>query len=199
MRKSIGLWGWVVLGGAVVVGWAMSASAQQAEYVGNTQCKICHNKKEEGEAWTKWKAEEHPKAFAKLADEESKAVAQKLGLSKPPSEAPECLKCHVTAYDEASGKPPAKILPADGVQCEACHGAGSLHAAEGKKFKAGDKTAKPADKMPHPNAEACKKCHNETSPTWKPDRYKLADGSTTGFDYDQAWAKIDHHNPLKKK
>jgi hypothetical protein len=170
-----------------------------ATYVGNSQCKICHNKKEEGEQWTKWKAEDHAKALEKLSSDEAKAMATKKGVTKPPAEAPECLKCHVTAYDPATGKAPEKILPADGVQCEACHGAASAHTAEAKKFKSGDKTAKPAEKIGHPDEKICKKCHNEESPAWKPDRYKLADGKTTGFDFQQAWQKIGHNNPLKKK
>lgn len=184
---------------AVALGMSAGAFAQDATYVGNSQCKICHNKKEEGEQWTKWKAENHAKAMDTLNSDAAKAAATKKGVAKPPAEAPECLKCHATGYDAATGKCPEKITMADGVQCESCHGPASAHTAEGKKFKSGDKTAKPADKIGHPDEKICKKCHNEESPTWKADRYKLADGSTTGFDFKQASEKIAHSNPAKKK
>ncbi|HPO16371.1 MAG TPA: multiheme c-type cytochrome [Candidatus Hydrogenedentes bacterium] len=173
--------------------------AEDATYVGNGQCKICHNKKDEGEAWTKWKNSPHAKAIETLNTDAAKAAAQKLNLAKAPAEAPECLKCHVTGYDAATGKAPEKIQTADGVQCEACHGPASAHTAEGKKFKSGDKDAKPGEKIGHPDEATCKKCHNEQSPTWKADRYTLPDGTKTGFDYKQAYAKIEHNNPLKKK
>ena len=41
----------------------------------------------------------------------------------------------------------------------------------------------------------CTLCHNDTSPTWKPDRYTLSDGTTTGFDVEQAYEKIKHERP----
>jgi hypothetical protein len=179
---------------AVLVALSMSSGAFAQDYVGNSQCKICHNKKEEGEQWTKWKAELHAKAMESLNSEEAKAMATKKGVTKPPAEAPECLKCHATAYDPATGKCPDKITMADGVQCESCHGPASAHTAEAKKFKSGDKTAKPAEKIKRPDEAVCKKCHNEESPSWKADRY-----GNTGFDFKQAYAKIEHNNPTKKK
>jgi len=189
----------VVIAVAGILVIAFGAAAQDATYVGNTQCKICHNKKEEGEQWTKWKAQKHASAFQTLSSDEAKAAAQAKGLSKPPAESPECLKCHVTGYDAAAGKAPEKIKPEDGVQCESCHGPASNHTAEAKKFKSGDQTAKPADKIKKGNADTCKQCHNEESPTWKADRYTLADGKKVGFDFEQAHKKIEHGNPLKKK
>jgi hypothetical protein len=50
-----------------------------------------------------------------------------------------------------------------------------------------------------PKEDTCKKCHNEESPNWDPQRYTLADGKRVGFDFKQAWQKIDHSNPQKKK
>ncbi len=178
----------ILLAAVIAFAFTASAFAQDATYVGNSQCKICHNKKEEGEQWTKWKAEAHAKAFEKLSTPEAQAVATKAGVTKPPAEAPECLKCHATAADEATGKCPEKIKPEDGVQCESCHGPASAHTAEAKKFKSGDKTAEPAKKITKGNAETCKKCHNEKNPTAKPGEV---------FDFDKQYAKINHSNPAK--
>jgi len=165
-----------------------AAYAQDATYVGNKQCKICHNKADEGEQWNKWKASKHAKALETLSAPEAKAAADKMKVAKPAAEAPECLKCHVTAFDEKTGAAPATIAKEDGVQCESCHGPASLHVADGKKFKSGDKTIVMSAHIKRGADEAiCKTCHNEGSPTWK------------GFDFKQASATIAHPNPAKKK
>ena len=191
MKKSLTVCKVVALAFVIAFAFTAAAFAQEATYVGNSQCKICHNKKEEGEQWTKWKASEHSKAFEKLSSPEAKAAATKAGVTKAPAEAPECLQCHVTGADAATGKCPDKIQAADGVQCESCHGPASLHTAEGKKFKSGDKTAEPAKKINgHPTADTCKKCHNEKNPTAK---------AGEAFDFDKMKAKIDHSNPTKAK
>ena len=50
-----------------------------------------------------------------------------------------------------------------------------------------------------PDKNLCVKCHNDQSPTWKADRYALADGTKVGFDFEQASKKIAHPNPAKAK
>ena len=187
----------VLTGLVVLLVASMSGFAQDAEYVGNSKCKICHNKKDEGEQWSKWKAEDHSKAFELLSSDEAKAVGVEKGLEKPPAESPECLKCHVTAYDVKSAKAPDEIKMDDGIQCESCHGPASSHTIEGKKHKSGDETADPKSKILKGDKTLCKTCHNDQSPTWKADRYTLEDGTTTGFDFKQAWAKIEHSRPEK--
>jgi len=191
---------WVAFGFAAAVACAFSAPAyaQDATYMGESQCKICHNKKDEGEQWNKWKAEKHAQAFESLKSPKALEVAKAKGITKPPSEAPECLKCHVTAFDEKAGKAPDKILPASGIQCEACHGAASKHIEEGKKaMMKKDPAAKPKESIHKGDAETCKKCHNDQNPTFNKERYTLKDGSKADFDYEQALAKIAHPNPKK--
>ncbi len=84
---------------------------------------------------------------------------------KGQTDAPECLVCHTTGYVYIGGyddKPPANRLRA--VQCEACHGYGTLHSRDGKwKQEA---------------RNACVTCHDQEN---SPD-----------FDYDTYWAKIEH-------
>jgi hypothetical protein len=53
--------------------------------------------------------------------------------------------------------------------------------------------------MIYPATLSCAKCHNETSPTWKADRYTAKDGKKVGFDAEQAYEKIKHPNPKVKK
>ncbi len=190
----------VMVAVCAVLAFVGGAYAQEATYIGNKQCKICHSKAEEGEQWTKWKASPHAKALEALATPEAKALADKAKLDKPAAEAPQCLKCHVTAFDEKTGAPTAPLLKEDGVQCEMCHGPASLHVADGKKFKSGDKTVNMAAHIkPTPDEAVCKGCHNEQSATWKADRYTLEGGGKAGFDFKQAAAKLAHPNPTKKK
>ena len=185
----------------IAVGCAFSlsqAQAADATYLGASQCKMCHNKKDEGEQWNKWKAVKHSGAFETLKSPAAVKIGQDKGLPKPPSESPECLKCHVTGYDAAAKTVPEKIKMEDGVQCEACHGPGSEHAAAGKKFLfSKDTSIDMAATQKKVEAATCLKCHNEESPNWNPERYTLKDGAKAGFDFDQAYKKIQHLNPKK--
>lgn len=111
------------------------ASAQHT-YLGADKCgKMCHKVE-----YTSWSATKHAKAFANL---------------KPADQAKaECIECHITA-----GK---KELP--GVQCEACHGAGSDYS---KLAIMKDKAKAQAAGLVIPTEKDCIKCHNKKSPTFK--------------------------------
>lgn len=182
---------------AIACAFVAPAFAQDATYIGEAACKVCHNKKDEGEQWNKWKGEAHAKAIETLRSPEAIEIGKAKGLAKPPAESPECLKCHVTALDPATGKTPPKIQMASSVQCESCHGPGSNHQKEGMKALKKDATADTKGTVKKADVETCKQCHNDQSPTWKPDRYTTKDGQKVGFDFEQAWAKIAHPNPKK--
>jgi len=174
------------------------SQVQAADYVGSSQCKVCHNKKDEGAQYDTWKSQEHAKAFETLKSPEAIKIGQDKGLEKPPAESPECLKCHTTAYDAAAKAVPAKIKLEDAVSCEQCHGPGSDHIAAGKKVMfQKDTSIDMAATQPEITKESCTKCHNEESPTWNPERYTLDDGTKVGFDFELAKKKIDHSNPKK--
>ncbi len=193
----IGLWAAFV---AAVVMQAPSAAAEEADFVGNKKCKMCHSKKSTGEQWKVWTQMNHAKAFEDLDTDQAKAYAEDAGLSAPPQESAECLRCHVTAYDVAAKAPHKAIAVEDGVQCESCHGPGSEHLAFGKKNMTNKDIAADVDRLiVRPDATACVKCHNEESPAWNTEKYTLDDGSTTGFDFEQAFAKIAHFNPEKER
>jgi ribosomal protein L40E len=110
-------------------------------------------------------------------------VASEKGIESP-WDAPQCLKCHVTAFgvDEASRSD--KLTVEEGVSCEACHGAGSAYSGrkvmqdifDGKKDGAEFGLVAQSEKV-------CLKCHNQESPTFK------------GFDYSEMVAKISHKTP----
>jgi hypothetical protein len=177
------------------------ATAQaKKDFVGNAKCKLCHSKPAKGAQFTKWKEMDHAKALQTLSTEEAIAVGQRVGLATPPAESPECLKCHVTSYDVEKKAAHAKIKPADGIQCESCHGPASQHLLDGRAvmLKKGDGVDL-SKGIILPTEKSCLECHNDTSPTWKADRYTLEDGKKSGFDFKQAHAKIAHPNPQNPK
>jgi hypothetical protein len=117
-----------------LVGVPATARAQEPQYAGAESCKSCHQAIHDAWAGTK-----HARALGKLAETERKAP---------------CIGCHVTGTPEqiaAEGSKPK--FP--GVQCESCHGPGSLHVADAKVMTGLVKV---------PPESACTKCHNEKSP-----------------------------------
>ena len=110
-----------------------AAKPAEATYLGAAKCKMCHSKQHA--TWMKMK---HSTAITALSAEEQKK--------------PECVKCHVTGFGEASGFVSMEKTPElANVQCEACHGAGSLHMkapmAEKKKTISG-------------KGRDCRECHS---------------------------------------
>jgi hypothetical protein len=135
---------------AVIVVMIISVSAAEEAkapaYVGDNvkNCKACH--KAQFDAWDTWKM---AKAYDSLPDD---AKAK-----------PECISCHVTASGVEGGFVDATKTPQFlNIQCEACHGPAGEHPKNPMKVKpAGDPKA------------ACANCHNEKSPFFKKDEWKL--------------------------
>ena len=73
------------------------------KYVGVKKCAMCHRSEAKGNQYGKWLSSEHAKAYQVLATPEAQETAKKAGVTGNPQEAPQCLKCHVTGYDEDSG------------------------------------------------------------------------------------------------
>jgi hypothetical protein len=157
-------------------------------YVGVAKCKSCHKKELIGNQYGKWQEMKHAEAFETLKGEDALKIAKEKGLTKPPSEAEECLKCHATAFGlkpEQIAKKPLKLT--DGVQCESCHGPGNKYK---KKKTMADHDKAVAAGMWEPEEKTCTKCHNDESPTWDPNKYEAS-----GFDYDKAVEEIAHAIP----
>lgn len=134
---------------ALVALFAGSAMSQaKPTFVGADKCKMCHK-----DNYTSWAETKHAKAFAALKPEEQKK--------------PECVKCHMTGST-------AENVALEGVQCEACHGAGSEYKKPTimSKAKFADKAAgmkaAVAAGLVMPTAETCIKCHTkEGNPNFK--------------------------------
>ena len=112
------------------------------EFIGAKRCKICHK-----EAYSSWEVTNHAKAWSLLKPEEQKNE--------------ECAGCHSTGTT-------AKGVLLEGVQCEACHGAGADYK---KKSIMEDRELSIENGLVIPDSTVCVGCHNERSPSFK------------GFDY----------------
>lgn len=108
------------------------------DFVGAKKCKICHK-----DVYTSWETTVHAKAWESLKPEEQKNK--------------DCAGCHSTGTTEKG-----ELLT--GVQCEACHGAGSDY----KKMSVMKDQAKAiAAGLVMPDSTTCITCHNEKSPNFK--------------------------------
>ena len=138
-------WSRVFLLALSFVLWASLSMGQDATYVGTKKCKVCH-----GKQFKSWEQTKMAKAFDLLkAGEQSKA---------------ECLSCHTTGLGKEGGFKNLEETPAMvGVQCEACHGPGSIYFRVMK-----DKEKRTAGGLLEQTEAVCKVCHNEKSPTYKP-------------------------------
>lgn len=180
-RKSL----FVVLSlgvGVFILSRAAAEDPPKHKFMGVSNCKMCHQKEAEGQQFKIWSESKHAKAWEDLASDKAKEAAAKKGVTGNPQEAPECLKCHVTAFGVAADLLDKKFDPKQGVQCEACHGAGADY---WKKETMKDKDKAIANGLLIPTEETCKKCHNEESPFYKE------------FKFDEFKTKIAH--PLPKK
>jgi hypothetical protein len=153
------------------------APAPVLQYVGAKGCASCHKSKATGNQVEVWQATAHARAWQTLATPEAKAIAAKLGIDKDPQQVPRCLSCHTTAAGESRSRIAESFDVTQGVQCEACHGPGSEYSKIQHMIQL-ESAVKLG--LRHPDAKACKKCHNEESPTFK------------GFDYAAGLKKIEH-------
>jgi 2',3'-cyclic-nucleotide 2'-phosphodiesterase (5'-nucleotidase family) len=117
------------------------------EYIGADACKRCHQG-----AFQSWVTSPHARAFDTLK-------------KKGKEEDNECLKCHVTGFKERSGYgSDTNRINLEGVQCEACHSRGSVHA---------EKQDKDYGKI---YQFVCRRCHNqEFSPDFEFWKYMKRD------------------------
>lgn len=112
---------------------------KEATYIGQKNCRICHFKQ-----FRAWKRMKHAGAWKVLYEKDRSR--------------PECLRCHVTGYGKPGGFVGEEETPhLTGVQCEACHGPGSVHAEVAKEEESEDKIDALIDKTPQ---NRCVECHN---------------------------------------
>lgn len=171
-------------------------------YIGADGCKKCHFKQH-----SSWKKTVMASSFDKLKPDvaaEAKKKA-KLDEKKDYTKDAKCLPCHTTGYGKEGGYPEVvegkawteeetkRAAAMQNVQCEACHGPGSLTGPYKKDHEDFKKEDVLKLGMIEPDKKNCESCHNEKSPFWdkdKPFKYEEAIKDAT---------KVHQHVELKKK
>jgi len=113
-----------------------SAESGRAYYVGEKNCVSCHKS-----AARQCKATVHAQAWKTLVDVGKEAHD-------------ECVSCHVTGYGEVGGSSLGYTKGFENIQCEVCHGPGSIHVE--KKGK-----ESPFAGILKTPESVCVRCHNE--------------------------------------
>ena len=129
-----------------------SIAAQDATYVGGRDgCRKCHLRE-----FRSWQRTPHAKAFDILKDEGEDGN-------------PDCVKCHVTGFGDASGFTSEADTPQlSNVTCEVCHGPGGTYtktehmSLKNKSYKKAEVVA--VGMVDTVAVEQCKGCHNTESP-----------------------------------
>jgi hypothetical protein len=177
------------------------ANAAAPEFIGIKSCTKCHKKKKEGEQLAIWEKSKHSKAYETLGTPKAKDAAKKAGVSGNPQKSGACLVCHTTGFGEPAARFDKKFKMEQGVQCEACHGAGDNFkkkkimkqiAKERGPDKKGDSPTAKKMGLIFPDENTCKRCHAEQiehggkvfkNPNHKP------------FDFKASFDKIKHPIP----
>jgi hypothetical protein len=114
----------------------VAAEPGRASYVGGENCVSCHKP-----AARFWKHTIHAQAWKTLVD-----------LGKEAHD--DCVNCHVTGFGEVGGSSLGYTRGLQDVQCEVCHGPGSIHVEKrGKESPFAGRLKTPES--------ICVRCHNE--------------------------------------
>jgi hypothetical protein len=126
-------------------------------YVGGAKCKVCHV-----EVFDLWGSTGHAGALSALKGGERQDST--------------CLSCHTTGYGDRDYGSRETLVDLGGVQCEACHGAGSLYSRASVMRQ--PKLSRELG-LADVDSTTCTRCHNENqSPAFKGFAYKA--GLLTG-------------------
>ncbi len=106
-------------------------SGEFALFVGQSVCLQCHSSSDaNGVAASVCTLEPiplHDHSYEALQKPKAEHIAALSSVPDVPTQSRICLYCHATAADEGPRWTTDAFRTADGVQCEACHGPGSLH------------------------------------------------------------------------
>jgi len=194
MRKIIltrlaGLLAVVGLGSVVLDALGRIEEQKHPVYIGARACAQCHRSETMGRQHAKWLLSKHSRAYASLADPRSLDIARLSGIPHKPQSSAVCLGCHATASQAEDWEKDPDFRPADGVQCEMCHGPGSEY-ADAEVMRNG-KAARAAGLI-MPEKKDCMGCHI-------PKGSHAAVLRAPAFDIEKAWDEISHLGPANAK
>lgn len=146
---------------------SMTLMAEEPSYIGIKQCKLCHQPH-----YDSWDTTRMSKAFELLQPSVRSKQKKAAGLDpkKDYSADPNCLPCHTTGYGKEGGFVSLEQTPEmANVQCEMCHGPGSIYAEMMLKkrgtYTREDYITKGGMTLPSKENNLCTEaCHNPGSP-----------------------------------
>ncbi len=144
-------------------------------YTGVNGCAECHKGPMMGYQFSRWRLTKHALAYAVLTTPAAAEMAREEGLAGDPQRSEVCLNCHVTGGGGSGGAFRESFSVAEGVGCEACHGAGSDYSAQAIMI---DRRAALASGLKPVTRETCRRCHES--------------GHGKPFDLEKAWEAIRH-------
>lgn len=101
-------------------------AAELPRYVGQQVCVRCHAKEQAPPCRIR-PIPEHRRSFRALSQPEAGEIAALCGVVGDPKRSVICLGCHAAAAEAGPRWTLDSFSLSDGVQCESCHGPGSLH------------------------------------------------------------------------
>jgi YVTN family beta-propeller protein len=164
---------------------AAAMGAKDPIFTGANACGDCHEGPTFGHQFSKWRLSAHAKAYAALARPESREIVRLSGLTEEPHQSRMCLGCHATASEAEDWERGEAFHIEDGLQCEACHGAGSEYSAEEIMR---DRAQAMMHGLKMPTKDDCMICH-------RPKGSHDAVLKKEPFDLDHAWLAIAHPTP----
>ncbi|RME38770.1 MAG: hypothetical protein D6788_06780 [Planctomycetota bacterium] len=151
------LWGMLVmLAGSDCLTFAQSPAESLPLFVGQERCRSCHASHGSAQPCSLHRISRHAESFTALRRPEAVSIAALSGVVEPPVRSRYCLECHATGAEEGPRWWQATFHAEDGVQCEACHGPGSLHVEHPAR------TASPYSNRPlirRGSRQRCTECH----------------------------------------
>ena len=127
------------------------------KYVGSQVCGECHSVTSKNHEYGEWRYSKHAQAYAILSTDEAKRLAAEQGITEP-QKSETCLNCHTTGAGASPDGFSETFDPAQGVQCESCHGPGSDHVSEMLQH---DSLAAVKTQLPPGDKTICQGCHTE--------------------------------------
>lgn len=134
-------------------------------FVGQSVCLQCHSSPDaNGGAASVCTLEPiplHDHSYEALQKPKAEHIAALSGVPDVPTQSRICLYCHATAADEGPRWTTDAFRMADGVQCEACHGPGSLHVGSAARSEDLDRSQAPPRNalIRRGDRRGCEHCH----------------------------------------
>jgi YVTN family beta-propeller protein len=142
-------------------------SSEFALFVGQSVCLQCHSSSDadgrDASICTLEPIPLHDHSYEALQKPKAEHIAALSGVPDVPTQSRICLYCHATAADEGPRWTTDAFRTADGVQCEACHGPGSLHVRSATRGEDADRSqaASRNGVIQRGNRQDCGRCHVE--------------------------------------